>query len=125
MDVSPIPHTDTITYFCTAVGVMRTGYTVFLVSIRNAAAAIADMFKRTSTGHVIMSPDPFLRRTAQDALGELASTRQKVVELRIPSYQDLFAEQLDVSSPYEAQVELPTKYDVDAVGVIMHSSGES
>ena len=104
---------------------MRTGHTVFLVSIRNAAAAIADMFKRTSTGHVIMSPDPFLRRTAQDALGELASTRQKVVELKIPSYQDLFAEQLDVSSPYEAQVELPTKYDVDAVGVIMHSSGES
>ena len=118
------PRTDTITYFCTAIGVMRTGYTVFLVSTRNAAAAISDMFKRTGTGHVILSHDPFLRGTAQDALADVASAGQDVVELEMPSYQDLFAEQLEASSPYETQVDLPRSYDVDAVGVIMHSSGE-
>ena len=97
---------------------------MFLVSTRNAAAAISDMFKRTGTGNVILSPDPFLRGTAQEALADVASAGQDVVELEMPSYQDLFAEQLEASSPYETQVDLPKSYDVDAVGVIMHSSGE-
>ncbi|RPD77018.1 acetyl-CoA synthetase-like protein [Lentinus tigrinus ALCF2SS1-7] len=123
--VALFANADTITYFCTAVGVMRTGCTLFLVSTRNAAAAIADMFQRTGTGHVILSPDPFLRGTAEEALATLASAGQHIVEIQLPSFQDLFAEQLDASSPYEARVELPTSYDVNTVSVIMHSSGST
>ncbi len=103
---------------------MRTGCTLFLVSTRNASAAIADMFQRTGTGHVILSVDPFLRGTAREALATLANAGQHVAQLELPTFEDLFAEVLDPQSPYEARVELPTTFDMDAVGVIMHSSGE-
>ncbi|RDX43676.1 acetyl-CoA synthetase-like protein [Lentinus brumalis] len=123
--VALFANADTITYFCTAIGVMRTGCTLFLVSTRNASAAIADMFQRTGTGHVILSVDPFLRGTAREALATLANAGQHVAQLELPTFEDLFAEVLDPQSPYEARVELPTTFDMDAVGVIMHSSGST
>ncbi|RPD77022.1 acetyl-CoA synthetase-like protein [Lentinus tigrinus ALCF2SS1-7] len=127
--VSPVvalyANADTITYFVAAIGIMRAGCTLFPVSTRNAAVAVTDMFKRTGTRHVLVSSDTVLRQTAKDVLGELEAAGQKVVQLDLPTFEDLLAEKLDAASPLEAAVELPKTFDKDALAAIMHSSGST
>lgn len=102
---------------------MRAGCTLFPVSTRNAAVAVADMFKRTATGHMIVSSDAVLREAAKDALEELAKVEHSVIQLDLPTFEDLFTENLDATSPLEAVVELPTTFDMNTLASIMHSSG--
>ena len=90
---------------------------------RNAAVAVADMFKRTGTRHVILSSDSVLQETAKTALSELERAGHSVVHLDLPTFEDLFAEKLDPASPLEAAVELPTRFDKNTLAGIMHSSG--
>ncbi|TFK79675.1 acetyl-CoA synthetase-like protein [Polyporus arcularius HHB13444] len=123
--VALFANADTITYFVTAVGIMRAGCTLFPVSTRNAAVAVADMFKRTATGHMIISSDAVLREAAKEALEELAKVEHSVVQLDLPTFEDLFAENLDATSPLEAVVELPTTFDMNTLASIMHSSGST
>ena len=104
---------------------MRAGCTLFPVSTRNAAVAVADMFKRTGTRHVVLSSDSVLHETAKIALSELESAGHSVVRLDLPKFEDLFAEKLDPASPLEAAVELPTVFDKNTLAGIMHSSGTS
>ncbi|KAI0717761.1 acetyl-CoA synthetase-like protein [Cerioporus squamosus] len=123
--VALFANADTITYFVTAVGVMRAGCTLFPVSTRNATVAVADMFKRTGTRHMIVSFDTVLREAAKDALHELSKAGHSVVQLDLPTFKDLFSESLDATSPLEAAVELPTTFDMNTLGSIMHSSGST
>lgn len=104
---------------------MRAGYTVFLISTRNAPAAVADMLERTGAGHVIVSSDSFMRGVAKEALSSLSANDKHIIEIGIPAFEELFAEKLELSSPYEAQVVLPTSFDMMGAAAILHSSGTS
>lgn len=104
---------------------MRAGYTIFLISTRNAPAAVADMLERTGAGHVIVSSDSFMRGVAKEALSSLSANDKHIIEIGIPTFDELFAEQLELSSPYEAQVVLPTSFDMMGAAAILHSSGKS
>ncbi|KAI0739441.1 acetyl-CoA synthetase-like protein [Daedaleopsis nitida] len=123
--VAIFANADTISYFCTYMGAMRAGYTVFLVSTRNGSAAVADMLQRTGAGHIIVSADDAMRATAEDALSTLSSAGAHVTQLAIPTFDALFAETLEPGNSFEAQVEFPTSFDMGAHATIMHSSGST
>ncbi|KAI0702388.1 acetyl-CoA synthetase-like protein [Cerioporus squamosus] len=116
---------DTITYFCTALGVMRAGCTLFLVSTRNTSAALIDMFQRTNTAHVLISSDPFMRQVGDEALQTLAASGVHITEHSAPIFEDIFTDTLDPASPFVAEVVIPDKFDVKAHGIILHSSGST
>lgn len=117
--------TDTITYFCTALGIMRAGCTLFLVSTRNTSAALVDMFQRTGTVHVLISSDPFMRQVGEEALQTLRASGIHVSEHPAPLFEDIFTDTLDAMSPFAVDIEVPQKFDIDAHGIILHSSGKA
>ena len=115
--------TDTVTYFCTALGAFRAGFCAFLISTRNAPSAVADMLKRTGSTHLVVSPDVPMSEMADAALKLLAADGVEVGRLGMPSLGDLFPEVPDKDSLYEKEVELPTSYNAKAFCLMMHSSG--
>ena len=115
---------DTITNFCTVIGILRSGCTAFPISTRNTAAAVADMLSRTGATHLLVSPDAVVGRIANEALKSLADLSMHVNRLAMPVFEDLFPTNVDPTSPFEADVEFPESYDMEAPAVIMHSSGE-
>ncbi|RPD58184.1 acetyl-CoA synthetase-like protein [Lentinus tigrinus ALCF2SS1-7] len=123
--VALFANTDTITYFCTALGVMRAGCTLFLVSTRNTPAALVDMFQRTGTAHVLTSSDPFMRQVGEEALKTLDASGVHISDHPAPVFEDIFPETLDPTSPFAVDVEIPQKFDVYAHGIILHSSGST
>ncbi|KAI1789126.1 acetyl-CoA synthetase-like protein [Ganoderma leucocontextum] len=123
--VAILANADTITYFCTIVGILRSGCTAFLISTRNTSAAVADMLSRTGATHLLVSPDAVMGGIADEAFQSLADLRVHVDRLAMPVFEDLFPETVDPASPFEAEVELPTSYDMEAVAVILHSSGST
>lgn len=62
---------------------------------------------------------------ADDALKNLADLHVRVDRLAMPVFEDLFPKSFDPESPFEAKVEFPTSYDMQAIAVIMHSSGKT
>ena len=121
---------DTITYLTTIIGVMRSGFTVFPISPRNSAAAIAHLLSKTSAIHIIVGKEQKFTELVDEALGSLQSnggekatgsqaSRISVSEMH--SYEDYFtAKEL----PLEDQIPLSLKAEADDVGIILHSSSK-
>ncbi|KAH9847100.1 acetyl-CoA synthetase-like protein [Lenzites betulinus] len=123
--VAIFANTDTITYFCTAVGVLISGCALFLVSTRNGAAGVADMLQRTGATPMLVSRDPIIRGIAEEALGSLP-TSVKVTVCDMPVFEDLFPTgDTTTNAAFEADVTLPKTYERDALAIILHSSGST
>ncbi len=62
---------------------------------------------------------------ADEALKSLADLQLPVHvdRLAMPVFEDLFPKVVDPASPFEAEVDFPTSYDMGSVAVILHSSG--
>ncbi len=116
---------DSITYFCTAIGIMRAGCSAFLVSTRNGSDAVADMLRRTEATHIFVSSDTTMQEVSQEALTILANAGQHLIKLPAPTHEDIFSEELDPKSPFMADVQLPTTFDMNAFSNFLHSSGKS
>ncbi|KAI0739414.1 acetyl-CoA synthetase-like protein [Daedaleopsis nitida] len=123
--VALFANTDTITYYCTAIGIMRAGCTLFLVSTRNTAAGVADMLQRTGTTHIVVSGDAFMSGIADEATRTLSASGVAVAQIAMPVFDDLYAEVLDPRSPFAVDVELPQRFHPKANGIILHSSGST
>ncbi|KAI0350281.1 acetyl-CoA synthetase-like protein [Trametes cingulata] len=122
--VAIFANADTITYFCTAVGVLRSGCTLFLVSTRNGAAGVTDMLQRTGTTQMLVSTDPVIRGVAQEALAHLPEGQVAVLDM--PVFEDLFPAGAESDNgAFEADVPLPETYDRSAWAIILHSSGST
>lgn len=111
---------DTITYFSTAVGVLKSGCTVFLISTRNTAAGVADMLKRTNVQQILISADATIRGVAEEALKQLGENQVTLREM--PVFEDLYLDEAR-NPEFDADAKLPEKYDMDALAIILHSSG--
>ncbi|KAI0643270.1 acetyl-CoA synthetase-like protein [Trametes meyenii] len=122
--VAVFANTDTITYFLTALGVVRAGCTAFLVSTRNASAGLADMLQRTETAHMFVSRDAVLREVVKDALSRLPEGQVTVHDALV--FDDLFPADGKATDPaFETKVDLPSTYDLQAWAIILHSSGST
>ena len=102
---------------------MRAGCSAFLVSTRNGPDAVADMLQRTGVTHVIVSSDTVIQEVSREALAILANAGKPVVQHPVPTFEELFAEELDPKSPFLANVQLPTSFDVNTFSNFLHSSG--
>ncbi|KAI0631526.1 acetyl-CoA synthetase-like protein [Trametes polyzona] len=123
--VAIFANTDTITYFCTAVGVLRSGCALFLISTRNGAAGVTDMLQRTGAAQILISRDAILRGMAGEALSKLSDDIRATVR-DMPVFEDLFPADGNVTDQaYEADVKLPDTYDPEALAIILHSSGST
>lgn len=111
---------DSITYCVNSVGILRAGHILFPVSVRNGAAAVADLLRRTSCSHVLVSQDEHMLSIAEQAAREVPSVMIYPIQL----FDDLFSRPelpIDAASDEPA---LPNRYDIDDVAMILHSSGE-
>ncbi|KAI0821733.1 acetyl-CoA synthetase-like protein [Trametes gibbosa] len=123
--VAIFANTDTITYFCTAVGVLKSGCTLFLVSTRNGALGVADMLQRTGATQILVSKDPVIRGIAEQATSTLPPDL-KVALRDMPTFEDLFPMGDNVTnSAFEADVKIPETYEREAIAIILHSSGST
>ncbi|KAI1791167.1 acetyl-CoA synthetase-like protein [Ganoderma leucocontextum] len=122
-----LANSDTITYVCAIIGAFRAGCCAFLISTRNAPAAMAVMAKRTGVSHLFVSPDLPMSELADEAIRALAADGVDIKRHGMPSFEDLIPEVPDEGGPglYEQQVELPASYDVKSCSMILHSSGST
>ena len=65
-----------------------------------------------------------MREVAKEALSTLSSKGKNVVELRIPTFDELFSEDVGQDSLFAAEVVLPTSFDINEPATIFHSSGQ-
>ncbi|KIY43199.1 acetyl-CoA synthetase-like protein [Fistulina hepatica ATCC 64428] len=120
---------DAITLFTTALGVMRAGLLVYLISPRNSAVAIAHMLSTMQSRHLILSSEPHIQHLGREAVAEM-KTRQGI-DLRtsaMPRFEDLFhCTPENVSSHnIPSFVPLPVRNDdLDSLMAIVHSSGST
>ncbi|KAI0370654.1 acetyl-CoA synthetase-like protein [Pilatotrama ljubarskyi] len=122
--VAIFANADTITYFCTAIGVLKAGCTVFLVSTRNNAAGLTDMMQRTGATQVIVSKDPVICGVVQEALSHLPNGQVTIRDM--PVFEDLFPPSTESPTcAFEADVPLPETHDPNAWAIILHSSGST
>ncbi|KAI9065203.1 acetyl-CoA synthetase-like protein [Trametes sanguinea] len=122
--VAILANADTITFFCNIIGILRAGCTLFLISPRNGAAAVADMLQRSGASQLLLTPDVALRLVAEDAVSQLPSGQVTVRDM--PMFEDLFPNGEHKSSElFEADVQFPEHFDLDSCAIILHSSGST
>ncbi|KAJ3539483.1 hypothetical protein NM688_g6353 [Phlebia brevispora] len=121
--VAILATSDTITYFCTIVGLLWAGLTAFPISPRNGAQAVAELLSRTDASHLCISSEPRMSSLAEAACRILQSDGRKSQEVEVhkmPSFDDLFS----APTPSSTNLPLPPrKRDLDAPIIILHSSG--
>ena len=107
--------TDTITYFCSIVGLLRTGLAVFPISTRNSADAVRHLLAVTGAQYLLLSVEPMISSLAEDAL----ENGPQVTVIHMPVFEDLFS--LDQTEKYYPR----GTRDPNALSIILHSSGIS
>ncbi|KAH9939795.1 acetyl-CoA synthetase-like protein [Epithele typhae] len=127
--VAVMANSDSIVYLTTILGLLRAGFTGFLVSTRNAPVAVADMMQRTDTALALVSADASMQALARGALELLAESGASQPMMHVmPTLQDLYPALASggraARSPFESDVVLPDVFPASQ-GVIMHSSGST
>ena len=103
-------------------GIIRAGHTVFPISPRNSAPAIAHLLTKTGTQHVFVGSESALQDLAAMSLELMKDSGTPLPAIQgIPLFETLYPRDLDES--YEP---LPKfKPDWNDPAVIMHSSGST
>ncbi|KAI0677488.1 acetyl-CoA synthetase-like protein [Trametes maxima] len=112
----------TITYITTALGILRAGYTMYLISPRNGPAGVEELLRRMGCRHVLVSGDVPMQTLAATAAAGLDG-----VQLHpMPTFEDAYLSvpmgMGDGESPPD---DLPSAFDWDAISMILHSSGST
>ncbi|KAI0673239.1 acetyl-CoA synthetase-like protein [Trametes maxima] len=116
---------DSITFYTLKVALMYLGLTVFPISTRNSAIAVAHLVARTGVRQMFVSADPAMQRLAHDAgvilaKGEGDAPRELEL-LPMPTFEDLYGAGGD---PDDALVPMGA-VSPDRTCVIIHSSGST
>ena len=93
---------------------------MFLISHRNVPAAVVDMLRKTDCRDMFVSQDTSMQALSQEVSKELDG----LAVHPMPVFEDLFPEGLvEVTDVIDTADDLPKKYDIERVAMIMHSSG--
>ncbi|KAH9943386.1 acetyl-CoA synthetase-like protein [Epithele typhae] len=118
--VAVVALADSITYTTTCLGIVRAGYTKFVISQRNVPAALVDMFRKTDCRHVLASSDS----TIQTIMAAVLKEMDDVTVIPMPSYRELFPESAPEDDLAQSD-DLPKEFDMHSSPIIMHSSGST
>lgn len=102
-------------------GAMRTGWTIFPISPRNSPPAIANLLSLTKARHFFVSAEATLQDLATASLAVLSGD-EPVEKLDMPEFADLYP---DARFDHSFEPIPVADVDMDAAGLIIHSSGES
>ncbi|KLO18919.1 acetyl-CoA synthetase-like protein [Schizopora paradoxa] len=119
--VGVFANSDTITFQCFLIGLMRAGYQPFPISIRNSATGVANMILQTTAAHLFVAGGESIHKVAAQANEEMHSKGKGVEILEMPIFPDLFP-------PDKADTEfLPAiaTPDLNHPALILHSSGST
>ncbi|KAJ3558403.1 hypothetical protein NM688_g950 [Phlebia brevispora] len=114
--VAILANTDTITYFCSIVGLMRAGLTAFLISTRNSAEAVRHLLTVTGAQYLLTSREPAILALADDALQNGPLVKRSYM----PEFSDIFMPREDGKLVFSG-----SQRDPDAPTIILHSSGST
>ena len=112
-----------MSFFCTVLGALKSSLTVFLISTRNSAVAIADMIQRTGVSHMLVSSDAPMQGLMAATQTHLSRANVAVTQHTMPVFEDLYSESVDPTNQIGVETEIPTSYDMGGPALIMHSSG--
>ncbi|KAL4248625.1 Adenylate-forming Reductase [Abortiporus biennis] len=126
MVIAVLAQSDTITYSCFLLGIIRSGHTAFPISPRNSPEAIAHLLMKTKASFVFIGNDPGIRSIAKAALQRVQEQKGESFDgpttelLLMPTFEDMFP-------CNEKAFELfpQIKYSMEATALIMHSSGST
>lgn len=112
---------DTITFATSIIGLLRAGFTVFLISPRNSSDAIAHLLSQTGARHLFTSLDASIKGLTAAVL-ELIQADSVTSPLDVhpmPLFDDLYPYQPDIPfEPFPLNIR-----SAEAPAIILHSSG--
>ncbi|THH07788.1 hypothetical protein EW145_g3144 [Phellinidium pouzarii] len=114
-----LANSDTISFFSFLAGALRTGLTLFPVSPRNSAPAVAALLSQTRATHLFISAEPANHKLADAAL-KLTNSKIDIEKHAMPVFGDLFP--VEGCDPSFTPVPL-SDIDMNANAIIYHSSG--
>ncbi|VDB85562.1 unnamed protein product [Peniophora sp. CBMAI 1063] len=112
---------DSITYAATMLAIMRCGHTVFCISTRNSAAAVAHLVRATGAFQLFVSPDHAMRHLASEASETLKQEGLDLTTLPIPRFDEIYFKDSE-SVLDERRLRRPS---TDDPVLILHSSGST
>ncbi|KIM78762.1 hypothetical protein PILCRDRAFT_10982 [Piloderma croceum F 1598] len=120
--VSILALSDTITYLTTVMGIIRAGYTVFPISPRNSAAAVAHLLSAKTVTHMLVSEEKSMQSLAKTALELMRSSMTEMPGTSLmPLFEDIYIDEADmIFQPLP-----PTRPDLNELAAILHSSGST
>ncbi|KAI0091717.1 hypothetical protein BDY19DRAFT_904330 [Irpex rosettiformis] len=114
----PVP--ETITYFTLLSGILRAGYSAFVISPRNSAAAVTYLLTRVSVSHVFVGSEDLLQDVSTEALKTIGDNGIQVPSTsRFPLFESLYTK----NSNFTQLPVLDVQWDDQAV--YLHSSGST
>ena len=111
---------DSVTYTCLLLGIIRAGFIVFPISPRNSPAAVAHLLRQTDSHHVFVSPDHAMQ-TLIAATRLLVSEAFDITTHSTPTFETLFP---SVEGESEEPVFVAPKKGPHDIAAIYHSSGK-
>lgn len=102
---------------------MRANYVAFPISVRNSPAAVAHLIGKVGAKHLLVSGEQAIRDLVRDALDILKSQDAASVPETSPMF--VFEELYSSANDIVTSKDVPYVFrGPDAIGVILHSSGE-
>ncbi|KAF4571678.1 hypothetical protein EYR36_009021 [Pleurotus pulmonarius] len=91
--IAIVAATDTITFFCVILGVLRVGICTAIISPHNSPAAVAHLLAKVEATHVFVSDEHMIKNLVEDARRLMdesnAATGQAIKVSSMPTYEDL------------------------------------
>lgn len=111
--------TDSITYTCLLLGIMRSGCVAFPISPRNSPAAVAHLIQQTDSHHVFVSSDHAMQSLTARAKAIIPGSYDLVIHAT-PNFEELFpaSDELSLEPNF-----VPPRKGPQEVATIYHSSG--
>ncbi|KIM81777.1 hypothetical protein PILCRDRAFT_8450 [Piloderma croceum F 1598] len=120
--VSILALSDSITYSTTLMGIIRAGYTVFPISPRNSAAAVAHLLSAKNVTHMLVGEEKSMQSLAKTALELMKLSMTEIPKTSLmPLFEDIYIDEADmIFQPLP-----PSRPDLNELAVILHSSGST
>ena len=115
---------DTFTYLTVNLSILRTGATLFPISPRNSAPAIAHLLRTTGVTAVLVGSEPLLNRLAAAAFEIIRNSGDALPGLaQMPTFDEMFV--ACSAGSFDTEDFLPPLgwRQQDRAGLIVHSSG--
>lgn len=108
-----------VTAWASVTGIIRAGFTVLLLSPRNAPPALAHLLKSTGCRALVHSTDQFVEGTLKETLALLRESGDAPITLlKLPEYSETYGRKGNVQS-----LSQDLNVHLDDIAIISHTSG--